>query len=212
MSESSPSQPIKVYSSPLSGHAHRVRLMLSLLDLPTEVINVQMPDLKTSEFLAMSPFGQMPVIQDGDVTLPDSTAILVYLATRYDSSGAWIPRDAVSAATVQRWLSMASGEIFNGPNCARLAVQFKMPLDLEKAQATTGQLLAVIEAELSTKAFAAGDQPTIADVAAYSYVLLAPEGDVPLDPYPAINAWLARIEALPGFVPMHLGGLATLGN
>lgn len=207
-----PTAHIKLYSSPLSGHAHRVRLLLSLLEVPCEVVDVAMPDLKLPAFLAKNPFGQIPVIEDGDYVLYDSTAILVYLAHRYDAGGTWLPREARAAAAVQQWLSFASGPIYSGPNAARLVKQFGVPLDHGKAKATAEGFFGVIEQELAGRPYATGDTPTIADVAAYSYVALAPEGDVALEPYPAIRAWLARVEALPRFVPMHRGGPATLGR
>lgn len=209
MSENQATPSIKVYTHPLSGHGHRVVLMLSLLQLPHQIINVPLPDLKKPEYLQKTPFGHIPFIEDGEFTLYDSTAILVYLATRYDD-GAWLPREARSAATVQRWLSFASGPIYSGPNNARKVRQFGAPLDQAQAQALACAFLAVIEDELKHKAYAAGEAPTIADVAAYAYIALAPEGDISLEPYPAVRAWLARVEALPHFVPMHRGGLATL--
>ena len=100
-----PQQPIKLYGMALSGHCHRVHLFLSLLGLPFEQVNVDLMGgaHKRPEFLAMNPFGQVPVIEDGDVTLADSNAILVYLEGRY-APGQWLPRDPVGAACVQRWL------------------------------------------------------------------------------------------------------------
>jgi len=98
--------------------AHRVELLLSLLGRPVELVDVDLrarARAKTPAFLAKNPFGQVPVIEDGDVTLADSTAILVYLALRYDPSGRWLPREPIAAATVQRWLSVASGELAAGP-------------------------------------------------------------------------------------------------
>jgi glutathione S-transferase len=196
-----PAQPIKVYNSPLSGHCHRVRLFLSLLDLPAEVIDV---DLRSGEhkkpaFLAKNPLGEVPVIEDGDVRIYDSNAILTYLALRYDD-GTWLPRDPVAAATVQRWLGMAAGPIYFGPHRARLAQLFTAPFDHAAAKAVGERLLAAMEQELAGKSFATGATPTIADVAAYGYVAVAPEGGIALEPYPNVRAWLARVEALPGFV------------
>ncbi|HYH36965.1 MAG TPA: glutathione S-transferase [Azospirillum sp.] len=200
-----PSTPIRLYRHPLSGHAHRVELMLSLLGLPVERIDV---DLKAGahkrpEFLARNPFGQVPVIEDGDVTLADSNAILVYLAGRYDEAGRWLPRDPVAAARVQRWLSVAAGPLASGPASARLVMVFGAALDHERCKGVAAQLFAVLDRHLADSAFLAGDGPTIADVALYSYTAHAPEGGVALDAYPNIRTWLARVEALPGFVPMQ---------
>ncbi|MGQ9369228.1 glutathione S-transferase family protein [Azospirillum sp. ST 5-10] len=199
-----PSTPIRLYRHPLSGHAHRVELMLSLLDLPVEPVDVDLAAgaHKRPEFLAKNPFGQVPVIEDGGVTLADSNAILVYLASRYDESGRWLPRDPAAAAQVQRWLSVAAGQLAAGPASARLVTVFGAKLDHERCKAIAAQLFAVLDRHLGGSAFLAGDAPTIADVAIYSYTAHAPEGGVPLDGHPNIRAWLARVEALPGFVAM----------
>jgi glutathione S-transferase len=196
---------IRLHRHPLSGHSHRVELMLSLLGLPLERVEVDLAKgaHKAPEFLAKNPFGQVPVIEDGELVLADSNAILVYLATRYDASGRWLPRDPVGAARVQRWLSVAAGQLAYGPAAARLVTVFGAKLDHARAKAIAAQLYPVLERQLATQRFLAGDAPTIADVALYSYTAHAPEGGVPLDPYPEVRAWLARIEALPGFVPMQ---------
>jgi glutathione S-transferase len=201
-----PTQPIRLYRHVLSGHAHRVELFLSLLGLPCEKIDVDMVRgaHKAPEFIARNnPFGQVPVMEDGDVAIADSNAILVYLATRYDPDGRWLPRDAVGAARVQQWLSVAAGQLAYGPVQARFIKLFGARLDLDRAQAISRKLLEVLDKELANRQFLAGDAPTIADIALYSYTAHAPEGGVPLEPYGHVRAWLARIEALPGFVPMR---------
>ncbi len=197
--------PITLHRFALSGHAHRVQLMLSLLGLPCELVDVDLPGKaqKTPAFLAMNAFGQVPVLQDGDVTLADSNAILVYLASRYGAPGQWLPTDPVGAAQVQRWLSVAAGPLAFGPAAARAIRLFKSPADPQDAQQRATQLLGVVDAHLQHSDFLAGSQPSIADVANYTYIAHAPEGHVSLQPYPAVRAWLARIEALAGFVPMQ---------
>jgi glutathione S-transferase len=194
---------MRLYRYPLSGHAHRAQLMLSLLGLPVELIDVDLirGEQRQPEFLARNLFGQVPVLEDGDATIADSNAILVYLATRYDPSGRWLPRDAVGAARVQRWLSVAAGQLANGPASARAAVVFRREQDPQR-QALAERLFALMEQHLATQAFLASSEPTIADIALYTYTAHAPEGGVSLEPCPAIRAWLARIEALPGFVGM----------
>jgi glutathione S-transferase len=199
-----PAPAIRVHGFPLSGHAHRVELMLSLLGLKFESIEVDLFNgaHKQPAFLAKNPFGQIPVLEDGEVTLADSNAILVYLATRYDRERRWLPQDAVLAAQVQRWLSIAAGELAHGPATARLVALFGLPLDGVRAKDIAAALYTVLEAHLKTQRFLVSDAPTIADVALYSYTAHAPEGGVSLEPYPSVRAWLARIEALPGFVAM----------
>jgi glutathione S-transferase len=194
-----------IHRNAASGHAHRVELFCSLLKLPVRLVDVNLRagEQKTAEFLSKNPFGQVPVIEDGDVTLADSNAILVYLAMRYDPARTWYPQDPVLAARVQRWLSVAAGELSAGAATARRIKLFGAPLDHARAAAIATQLLGVLEHALAKQPFLAGAAPTIADVALYSYTAHAPEGGVALEPYPHVRAWLARIEALPGFVPMQ---------
>lgn len=199
------SKPIKLFRHPLSGHAHRVELFLSLLNLPTELVFVDLAKgaHKAPEFLAMNPFGQVPVIDDNGVVLSDSNAILVYLAKQYDTSGQWLPKDAWQGAQVQRWLSIAAGPIASGPATARLITVFGAPYDAESTIARSHALLQVVEQELAGRPYLTGNLPTLADVASYTYIAHAPEGNVSLADYPQVRAWLARVEALPGFVPMQ---------
>ncbi|CAB3897288.1 Disulfide-bond oxidoreductase YfcG [Achromobacter aegrifaciens] len=191
------------YSFPLSGHAHRVALMLSLLDVPHRKVDVDLRggEQKRPPFLALNAFGQVPVIDDGGVVVADSTAILVYLAKRYGGQ-AWLPEDPAGAAAVQRWLSAASGPLAIGPAAARLVTLFGAAYDVDSTLARAHALLKVMEGELAARDFLAGTTPTIADVACYAYVAHAPEGNVSLEAYPHVRAWLGRIESLPRFVPM----------
>ena len=194
---------IKLHGFPLSGHSHRIELFLSLLSLPFENIRIDLPARahKTPTFLAMNPFGQVPVLEDGDIVLADSNAILVYLASKY-AGDSWLPRDPLGAARVQRWLSVAAGPLAFGAAAARLIALFKAPFNPEEVTARAHGLFGVVESELAATPFITGAAPTIADVALYSYTAHAPEGGVSLDAYPNIRNWIARIEALPGFVPM----------
>lgn len=192
-----------LHGTGLSGHAHRVKLFLHLLDLTYESVDCPADVRNTPAFRAMNPLGQIPVLQDGDVVLADSNAILVYLAKRYAPGSAWLPEDPVGAARVQRWLSQAAGEIMYGPAAARVSARFYdtgVPPAL--SQKLAARVLGLMEGELAARDWLAGAAPTIADVACYSYVAHAPEGGIALDPYPRVRAWIGRVQALPGFVPM----------
>lgn len=207
------SQPsiIKLYRHPLSGHSHRVQLFLSLLGLPVELVDVDLRGgaHKRPAFLALNPFGQVPVIDDAGTIVADSNAILVYLARKYGGDS-WLPSDPFGAAAVQRWLSVAAGPIAYGPAAARLVTLFNARLDANEVITRANALLAVMDAELARGSFLAGDHQSIADVACYTYIAHAPEGNVSLADYGHVRAWLARVEALPGFVPMQVSpvGLA----
>lgn len=204
---------IKLYRHALSGHAHRVELLLSILDVPFHIIDVDLAAgaHKQPDFLTRHPFGQVPVIEDGGVTIWDSNAILTYLAIRYDARRTWLPADAVSAAKVQSWLSIAAGPIASGPAAARLVNVFGAKLDHDAAKVKARNTFDVVEKHLENQPFLAGNTPTIADVSNYAYIKHAPEGDVDLTPYPNIRAWLGRVEALKGFVAMQAtaAGLAA---
>jgi glutathione S-transferase len=196
---------ITLHGFPLSGHAHRVQLALSLLGLPHHVVNVDLKSgaHKAPEFLKLNPFGQVPVLDDNGTVLFDSNAILVYLATKYDADRRWLPSDPKGQADVQAWLSVAAGQIAFGLCAARLVALFGAKYNADEVIARSHALLKVMEPQLATRAFLVGSSATLADIAGYSYVSAAPEGKVDLAPYPNVRAWLARVEALPGFVPFQ---------
>ncbi|REG49592.1 glutathione S-transferase [Paraburkholderia sp. BL6669N2] len=192
---------MKLYYHPLSGHSHRARLFLSLLGVEHELVEVDLMTAqhKSPEYLKLNRFGQVPVLVDGDIKVADSNAILVYLAKKLGKED-WLPEEAEAAATIQRWLSVAAGEIAYGPAAARLITVFGANRNPEEVIARAHGVLKFIDTELAGKNFIAKNTPTIADVALYSYIARAPEGNVDLSGYPNVNAWLRRIEALPGFV------------
>ena len=199
-----PNRPITLYGYKLSGHSHRAELMLRLLGLPFafEEVDIFAGAQNQDAFRKLNRFGAVPVIDDDGTVVPDSVAILVYLAGRYDADRAWLPTDWAKAAEVQRWLSVAQNQVAHGPAAARVIQRFGVKRDLNRAQEIAAGLFKVLDAELEGKTFLVGDRPTIADVALYSYVSVAPEGGIALEPYPAIRAWLARVESLPGFERM----------
>lgn len=196
------SNTLRIHSFPLSGHAHRVELFASLAGIAHEVINVDLAkgEQKGEAFLALNPAGQVPVIEDGDTVITDANAILVYLARKY--APAYLPSDPVAEAEVQKFLTLAAGEIAFGPAAARLINVFNAPLDAAFCKTVAERVLRKLEAHLEGRDFLVGTTPTIADVAIYSYVAHAPEGDISLAPYANVRRLLANIEGLKGFKPM----------
>ncbi|MDP6787907.1 MAG: glutathione S-transferase family protein [Rhodospirillales bacterium] len=194
---------MKLYDRGPSGNCHKVRLLLSMLGLEYEKESVDLgkEENRRPEFLRLNPRGQVPTLTDGDVTVWDSQAILVYLARRYGGEE-WLPTEAVAMAEVMQWLAMSENEFLFG--LARARQNKKMngpwPWDLTSALARSG--LAVINDQLEEHDWLALGRPTIADLACYPYVALAHEGEISLDDYPAVRAWMARIRALPGYVGM----------
>ncbi len=190
---------ITLYNSVNSGHCHRVRLLLNMLELPYATVDATIQVRRGEKFLALNPFGQVPVIIDGDIIIADSNAILIYLVKQYAPGSHWLPEDAVTAARIQQWLGKAAGEIRYGLASARLIRQFAAREDYPAACAVAGRFLPQLEACLKERRWLAAYQATIADLACYGYIASAPEGGISLAPYPAIQYWLARVEALPGF-------------
>ena len=191
-----------LHGTELSGHSHRVELLMRMLDLDYRFEAAPASVRRTPAFLALNPLGQIPVLQDGDLTLADSNAILVYLAKRYDAGGRWLPEEPLAAARVQRWLSIAAGEVMYGPAIARMITQWNYPADLARAKEVAGRLLPFMDEHLHARHFLAAEHPTVADLACYSYVAHAPEGGISLDGYGSVRAWLRRIETLPRFKPI----------
>lgn len=192
---------MKLYFHPISGHAHRARLFLSLIGADVEIVDVDLAkgQHKSPEYLALNRFGQVPLLDDDGVIVPDSNAIMIYAAKKFGRTD-WLPEDPAAAAAVQRWLSVAAGQIAFGPAAARLVTIFNAGFNPEEVIGRAHAILKVIEAELVGRQWIAADHPTIADVALYSYIARAPEGNVDLSAYANVKAWLGRIEALPGFV------------
>lgn len=196
---------IQLHRHPLSGHSHRVQLALSLMGLEHRLVDVDLMKgaHKAPDFLKLNPFGQVPVLDDNGTVVYDSNAILVYLATKYDADRRWLPRDPKGQADVQAWLSVAAGQIAFGPAAARLITVFGAKYNPEDVIARAHALLKVMDGLLAGRAFLVGNTATLADIAGYSYISAAPEGNVDLAPYANVRNWLARVEALPGFVPFQ---------
>lgn len=194
---------ITLYRFPLSGHSHRAQLLASLLGLDVTLVDVNLPgrEQKTPEFLAKNPLGQVPVLVDGNDVIADSNAILMYLAAKY-SPDRWLPKTPWALAQVVRWFAVTSGPMVQTLAHARAHYLFKRPTDIAATQAGAHDLLRVYEAELEARPFLLGDEAGLADVASYTYVAHAPEGGVSLAAYPRVQSWLAKVEALPGFVAM----------
>ena len=193
---------ITLYDMPLALNCYKVRLLCALLnvDYQREPIDLLKDEHKTREFLELNPFGQLPVLKSGNLVLRDSHAILVWIARRHGDDR-WVPSDADDEAIVNGWLSAAAFEIRLGPYDARLKKLFPWLCVNEAAvMENTDRALRLYEDRLGDREWIALDHPTVADVAPYPALAQAGDGDVSLEAYPAIRAWMARMEALPGFV------------
>ena len=198
---------MKLYLVAVSGNSYKVRILLSLLKVPHELVFVDTRNKahKKQPFLSLNPRGEVPVLEDDGVVLWDSAAILAYLARKHGGEQ-WLPVAPGPMAQVMQWVALAGNEIQFGLQYARRGVlQDRWTAGtLEQGQAMARVALNALELRLADHAWLALDRPTIADIACFPYVETAPEARVPLDPYPAIQAWLARCKALPGWAERRM--------
>ena len=192
---------MKLYDYELSGNCYKIRLFLSLLNLPWQRQSVALgSENKTADFLVKNPLGQVPVLEEGELCLWDSQAILVYLARRWGP--AWLPEEPSEMARIQSWLSLAANEIGNGPAALRRIHRFGRQENESAARLLCERVFQALEARLSQHDWLVGSAPTIADLSCYPYLALAHEGRFASQPFQAVERWFGRIEALPGYIPL----------
>ena len=203
---------LKLYWHPISGHAHRAHMLLSMLQLDFELVTVDLPagEHRKPEFLALNPFGQIPVLVDGDTIISDSNAILIYLASVYDKDKGWLPDSPRARAHVEQFLSLAAHRLAGSIAKLRAANLFSRAIDREPLLEEADKLLSQLQVYLNKRTWLVDDNPTIADLALYSYLKVAPEGGVSLADYPNVRRWLENVESLPNFVPMPTSNVGLL--
>ncbi|MBS27923.1 MAG: glutathione S-transferase [Alphaproteobacteria bacterium] len=196
---------MKLYMTEMSGNSFKVRVLAAILGVELEQVRINWEggEHKSPSFLALNPRGQVPVMEIEDRIFWDSTAHLVYLARRFGGED-WLPSDPLDEAEVMQWMSFAQDEVQFGLQWARGVTVYDRRPDSFAGYLEDGRTaLAVLERQLErTDDWLALGRATLADIACYPYVKRAPEGDLPLDDYPAVRAWLERCEALPGWFAM----------
>jgi glutathione S-transferase len=193
---------MKLYMTQNSGNAYKARLLLSMLDVSYEKALVDFPgqEHKKEVFLKLNPRGQVPALEDEGRVFWGSTACLVYIARKHGRDK-WLPEDAAGAAEVMQWLELAQNELHYGLQWARgLKTGIRKMGSYDEYQGYGSSGLAVLDRRLKGNQWLALGRPTIADIACYPYVAVSPEGGFKLEDYPAVAAWLKRVEALPGWV------------
>jgi len=199
---------MKLYDYILSPSCYKVRLMASLTGVKLDIRPVDFhpgAEHRGPELLALNPAGSIPILEDEDLMLTESSAMLVYLAAK--AAPEWLGSDgAEETARVQQWLSF-SHRLTASLGGARLHEMLLRPGDITALQAQGIAALRELEAGLVEQGlrgmrFLAADQPTIADIACFPYVALAPEGGVSLSPYPAIRLWSRALRSLEHFIEM----------
>ena len=203
---------MRLHSAPGSGNSYKVRLLLSLLGTRYEIINYDIKGGETNspEFLEkVNPDGKLPVLELEDGTmLPESGAILLYLA----QGTPYLPEQKLEWAQVLRWMFFEQYSLL--PNLSRprlwrrweVEVTPQRKVELKQFFEQGYRALSVMERHLSDREFFVGDRPTVADVALYVYPSVAHEGGFDLESYAAVRAWLERVAALPGYVPLKPPG------
>lgn len=203
---------IKLYDYELSGNCYKIRLMMAFLGLehtPEMIDFYPGKQHKSEDFRKINPLGQVPVIDDDGLVLRDAQAILVYLASKYDSSGKWYPLDdAGKLGQISQWLAFADS-ITATSSAARLHdALFYTHIDADAARSGAHQLFRLLDEHLyfaeeaGEKWLCSDDHPTIADIACFPYVMLSEEGGVSRIDYPAIRRWCDRLKRIPGFMVM----------
>lgn len=200
---------LKLLDDPISGNGYKVRLLLAFLDTPYEykAVDILKSETRTPAFLAVNPNGRIPVlILDDGTALPESNAILNYLA----AGTPWLPADRLHHAQVLQWMFWE--QYSHEPNIATLRFWHHLP-ELDDAQkamipgkrANGTAALKLMDGHLSEHDWFVAGVPTIADIALFAYTHVAGDGGFELADYPSVRKWIARVEGLPGFVPMRTG-------
>ncbi|AZO20534.1 MULTISPECIES: glutathione S-transferase family protein [unclassified Mesorhizobium] len=199
---------MKLYDYVLSPSCYKARLMAALAGVKLDIRPVDFhpgAEHRGPELMALNPAGSIPILEDGDLVLTESSAMLVYLAAK--AAPQWLGNDtAAEAARVQQWLSF-SHRLTASLGAARLHEMLLRPgnIDVLQGQGTTAlrELEAgLVEQHIRGQRFLASDRPSVADIACFPYVALAPDGGVSLDPYPVIRLWSRAIRGLDGFIEM----------
>jgi glutathione S-transferase len=193
---------MKLYDMELSGNCYKVRLLCSLLDMAYERVPISLKDgeSETEAFLKLNPRAQVPVLDDDGLVIWDSIAILSYLSRKADSE--LLPTDAVPLARVMQWLAVSENEVLYGLARARAINKFGRNFHRDTTRVMAVDALKLIDGQLQQQDWLASDRITIADIACYPYVALAHEGDIDIARYPAIQAWIKRLRAVPGYIDM----------
>jgi glutathione S-transferase len=193
-----------LYDSAISGNCYKVRLLFSLLGIEYERREVDVIDRSgRAEILGdLNPGLRVPtlVLDDGR-PLAESDAILVYFAEGTE----YLPEDRYQRAQVLQWLFFE--QYSHEPNIAVLRFWAHAGIEPDEREAAAKRedgykALAAMEGHLCGRSFLVAESPTIADLALYAYTHVAAEGGMEMDRFPAINAWLSRLAALPGYVPI----------
>ena len=192
---------IRLHSTKASINGYKVRLLLAMLEVPYELVELDMyaGEHKKEPFLTLNPFGQMPALTDGDYTIADSHACLVYVARKCDAANQWLPADAQGEAKVAEWLSKSANEVHQGPWMKRAKIRRPDAIKLSDAEidARCDHILKLMDAHLAKRDWLALGRPTIADVSCFGPISMLKVSGYDTDRWPNVTRWLGRIRQLP---------------
>ena len=195
-----------LYDSPVSGNCYKVRLLLAHLGLPYERESLDVVDRSNRpEVLGgLNPSLRVPtlVLDDGR-SLGESGAILWY----FGEGTAFVPDDRYERAQVLQWMFFEQYDHEPAIAVVRFWVAFSGRPEafadrLEERRAAGYRALDAMERHIAGRRFFVGEGPTLADIVLFAYTHVAPEGGFDLAAYPAVRAWLERVAAMPGHVPI----------
>jgi glutathione S-transferase len=202
---------IRLHDNLSSGNGYKARLLLAQLGIPFERVeyDIDKGETRTPEFLKkVNPNGRVPVLETEDGRfLPESNAILCYLA----EDTTFIPDDRFGRAQVLQWMFFE--QYSHEPNVAtprfwithNIEMTEERRLSLETKRKLGYDALGVMEGHLMSRDFFVANRYSIADIALYAYTHVAGEGGFDLEGFPAIRAWLERVAAQPGHIPITQG-------
>jgi glutathione S-transferase len=193
---------LRLYDYAASCNCYKVRLVLAQLGLPYERVPIDIfnGETLTDEFARINPARTTPVLETEHGYLPESNAILVYLA----SGTPLLPDDPFERAQVVRWLVYEQTDVIPtmGGLRFRLLVGRLQPDDPAAVQRKEGshEVLRLLDDHLATRDFLVGGRYTIADIAVYGYSHVAHEAGIDMEPYANVRAWFARVAGQPGYM------------
>jgi glutathione S-transferase len=195
---------MRLYDHPASGNCMKARVLLRLLGIDYEAVTVDLfvGDTRSQEHLARNPDGRVPVLElDGGETIPESGAILLYLA----EGTPFLPDDRLERAHVHQWLFFEQNQIEALLAVARYWVLTgRAPAHPEIMESLVrrgrGAMGALSRGLADGRPFLGGERFTVADIALHAYVHCAGDAGVEPREYDGVGPWLDRVEAVPGFV------------
>lgn len=199
-------KPLALADTLRSGNAWKIRLACGFMGLPLarRTFDIVQGDLETDAFARINPWRQVPALltPEGE-WLAESQAILWYLA----QGTPWLPQERLAQAQVSSWLSFEQTQHMHAFAQPRLLIHLRGIAAVDDPAMEAWRVIgmkaaALMDAHLAARAYFVGNAPTIADVALYPYTSMAEQGGYDLSAFHSLNAWLARMRALPGFTPL----------